>query len=84
MSVGARPSVAEMDKRGADQLGVLIALPLSEPAEARIRRVLASGSRGSRGSRSTHHRGLASSNRGGAAAGSVAAPPLQLVGRAIA
>lgn len=67
----------------ADQLGVLIALPLSTPAAARIRRVLTTGStKGSRGSRSPGRRGPASSNRGGAVTGStLTAPPLQLVGR---
>lgn len=64
----------------ADQLGVLIALPLSTPAAARIRRALAlSRSKGSRGGGPPRRRGLASPNRGGAAPGSVAAPPLRLV-----
>ena len=73
---------ADLPKADADQLGVLIALPLSTPAAARIRRVLASsGSKGSRGSGSARRRGLASPKRGEAAAGSnVAASPLQLVG----
>lgn len=76
--------MTDLRKADADQLGVLIALPLSTPAAARIRRVLAAtgATKRSRGSRSSGRRGPASSNRGGAVTGSsLAASPLQLVGR---
>jgi len=55
-----------------DQLGVLAARPLSEPAAQEIRRALAEKVPGGR--TSSGRRGPAS-GRGGAATGSVAAPP---------
>ena len=58
----------------ADQLGVLAARPLDEPAAQEIRRTLSAKTPGGRAS---GRRG-SSSSRGGAATGSVAAPPLRL------
>lgn len=55
-----------------DQLGVLAARPLSEPAAQEIRRTLAAKVRGGRTSGGSRGR---ASGRGGAATGSVAAPP---------
>jgi|LSQX01.1.fsa_nt_gb hypothetical protein len=75
---------ADLPNADVDQLGVLVALPLSTSAAVRIRRVLSTGGskKGSRGSGSARRRGLASPNRGGAASGSsFAAPPLRVVGR---
>lgn len=55
----------------ADQLGVLAARPLTEPAAQEIRRTLAAKVRGGR---TTGGRRGRASSRGGAATGSVAAP----------
>lgn len=65
-----------LSAKDADQLGVLVALPLTESAAQSIRRVLALTS--PQGSTSRRSRGLASPKRGGAVTGSVAAPPLRL------
>lgn len=76
MPVRVHPSDRVLSAEDADQLGVLITLPLTQSAVAEIRRVLAAKARGGRASKRV--RGLASTRRGGAVTGSVAAPPLRL------